>query len=123
MEFDGVANQAVNLTPAIAGNDGIGVKAKFGLYAIASDGSAQPVPQANGVFIVPAAAHGTMTTLRLDTEPAFMGATSADVSVTALQGGSSVANSDPVNGKPNNYLCTVTQNGVIHSELIYVSFN
>ncbi len=123
VKFKAKAGQPVILKPQIS-NITPGVKANFDLYAIANDGSATAIAkQENGTFAVPGGPAATMTTLRLDTTPAFNGATSADVTVPATQGGAALQNSEQAPGHSNDWLSSVTKEGVTDAEHIKISFN
>ena len=116
MLFQPNGNQDVTLTPVIVGNNGPGATARFDLYILGAGGTAAPVPRVAGGFQIPGQPSGTVLALRLDTLAAFNGATAGDVSVTASQSSGPLTNASPTAGKPANWLCTVTQEGVIDSE-------
>ena len=116
MIFFATAGIAATLSPSILG---IGVPqaatAYFTLFDVGANAAIPPLQPNGSTFNIAALAKGTVSILRLDTLPAFIGITSADVFVSAAQGATPLKNGNPIPGKSPNWICTVTQPGIVHS--------
>ena len=115
----------VTLDVSVKG-DTLGVVAEFRLFETTEQGTNliddSKTAHSSFQFDLPASQARQTRALRLDTQPAFNGATTADVLIAATQNGNALNNADPDPQGPT-YLRTLTKSGVIESGPFSVLFS
>jgi hypothetical protein len=130
MGYRAKANTIVNLRPSIVASDkgSPGVKAAFKLYLIdpgdptnASKEKSITIKD-DGSFDIPGQSDHKDASLRLDIEPAWNGATNADVYLTATQGGTTLDSDAATAGHPKTWICSVDNSTKTTSQPISIYF-